>query len=371
MAIFDSEKRPRGLRVPSLTAMKMGSAATKSQFSFHGKKSHDAPADPTALPSNLISPAVLPTPAISAADLYSKAPPPPPTKELPPTPKEELPPLPQLAQPDSTRVPSKPSTTMPPRKEVVRKSPPSGVKPVASAPKMGLRQASQPSPSEPSPPQPRQQQQQPQSPSQSQSRSAQSSPVYNAPHPSQKQAQPHSYPHPHGPAQAQAQAPAPPPQAQPPITHSMPTLHSANTASVPVAAPQPRPAQLPPAQASVAPTPVHVTTSLEEVALTPGGSISLDPASSDDQTSSFAPSDQMDILPAVLNKVHYNCFQEHRNMPVAQNSWCPVPCMTCHKTDRQVRHRCVFCCLRICEGCHVTLQKCKGRSLTELMSKVA
>lgn len=57
-------------------------------------------------------------------------------------------------------------------------------------------------------------------------------------------------------------------------------------------------------------------------------------------------------------------------MPVAQNTWCPVPCMTCQKADREIRHRCVFCCLRVCEGCFLALQRCRGRSLGELMGQL-
>jgi hypothetical protein len=57
-------------------------------------------------------------------------------------------------------------------------------------------------------------------------------------------------------------------------------------------------------------------------------------------------------------------------MPVAQNTWCPVPCMTCQKMDREIRHRCVFCCLRVCEGCYLSLQRCQRRSLAELMNQL-
>jgi hypothetical protein len=83
------------------------------------------------------------------------------------------------------------------------------------------------------------------------------------------------------------------------------------------------------------------------------------------------------VLPEVepvapkLNKVHFQCLQEHRNMPVAQNAWCAQPCYACQKFDMEIRHRCVFCCLRVCEGCYQTLQKCKTRSLKELLERVA
>jgi len=73
---------------------------------------------------------------------------------------------------------------------------------------------------------------------------------------------------------------------------------------------------------------------------------------------------------APLNKLHFACYQEHRSMPPAANVWHALPCMTCQKFDREVRHRCVFCCLRICEDCYQNLQKCSRRSLDELLSMI-
>lgn len=70
---------------------------------------------------------------------------------------------------------------------------------------------------------------------------------------------------------------------------------------------------------------------------------------------------------APLEKLHFACYQEHRSMPTSANVWYAVPCMTCQKLDREVRHRCVFCCLRVCEGCYRGLQKCQRRSLEELL----
>lgn len=70
---------------------------------------------------------------------------------------------------------------------------------------------------------------------------------------------------------------------------------------------------------------------------------------------------------APLTKLHFGCYQEHRSMPIAANVWHAVPCMTCHKSDREIRHRCVFCCLRICEDCYQGLQKCPRRSLNDLL----
>ena len=73
---------------------------------------------------------------------------------------------------------------------------------------------------------------------------------------------------------------------------------------------------------------------------------------------------------APLTKLHFGCYQEHRSMPIAANVWHAVPCMTCHKSDREIRHRCVFCCLRICEDCYQGLQKCPRRSLKDLLDMI-
>ncbi|OJJ88890.1 uncharacterized protein ASPGLDRAFT_63658 [Aspergillus glaucus CBS 516.65] len=73
---------------------------------------------------------------------------------------------------------------------------------------------------------------------------------------------------------------------------------------------------------------------------------------------------------APLTKLHFACYQEHKSMPPAANVWHALPCMTCQKFDREVRHRCVFCCLRICEGCYQNLQKCSRRSLDELLGMI-
>ncbi|KAF3403674.1 hypothetical protein F1880_009476 [Penicillium rolfsii] len=372
MAIFDSEKRPRGLRVPSLTAMKNGSVAAKSQFSFHSKKSTDSQHYSSSTPS---LPTVVPAPALPT----TKNLPPPPNKDLPPTPKEELP------QPVVTQAPPRSSSMVPPRREVLRKPPPSGMLPVTGALNSGLRQPSQQAPASAVPvagsPQA------PQSPSQLQSQS-QTRP---------KQSQPaYAY------TQAQAQAPLQA-QAQTPITQSLPGYHAAQAAPAPTPrpAPQPQP-QSQPAQTNQvsrgpAPTPQHPTppsssqftattltsapqpssttsaevlTPLEDFIPTPeGGSTPLDQTSSDEQAS-YAPSDDIEPIAAPLSKIHYACFQEHRYMPVAQNKWCPVPCMTCQKVDRETRHRCVFCCLRVCEGCYGSLQRCQRRSLAELMTQL-
>jgi hypothetical protein len=75
------------------------------------------------------------------------------------------------------------------------------------------------------------------------------------------------------------------------------------------------------------------------------------------------------IIPP-LTPVHYACFQSHASMPASSNVWYATACMTCRKVDQEVRHRCTFCCMRICAGCFERLQKCRGRALGELMSSL-
>jgi hypothetical protein len=71
------------------------------------------------------------------------------------------------------------------------------------------------------------------------------------------------------------------------------------------------------------------------------------------------------VVIAPLTRVHYDCFQAHRNMPQSNNVWYATACMTCQKLDQEVRHRCTFCCLRVCAACFERLQKSKDRSLAE------
>lgn len=75
------------------------------------------------------------------------------------------------------------------------------------------------------------------------------------------------------------------------------------------------------------------------------------------------------IIPPLTN-VHYGCFQSHASMPAASNVWYATACMTCKKVDQEVRHRCTFCCMRICADCYEGLRKCKNRDLRELMGKL-
>ncbi|PLB44714.1 hypothetical protein P170DRAFT_467428 [Aspergillus steynii IBT 23096] len=95
----------------------------------------------------------------------------------------------------------------------------------------------------------------------------------------------------------------------------------------------------------------------------------IEPMSSEENNGPWTPPD-IEPVAAPLNKLHFACYQGHRSMPAANNAWYPLPCMTCQKFDREVRFRCVFCCLRICAGCMQTLQKLPNRSLDQLMETI-
>ncbi|KAJ5081995.1 hypothetical protein N7532_011038 [Penicillium argentinense] len=380
MAIFDSEKRPRGLRVPSLTAMKNGTAASVSQFSFHRKNSNEARTPEEATPT--------------LASSYP-APAPPPTKELPVPPKKELPPRPQISskvpprravgsnssRPNETSAVSA-SSTSPPQgirpaaSPVVSSLPPKNEQPLPPTPSRGLRQAGPitttvTTSSTPTSPQPEQEAPSPSTIKASQGiRPAEptiATPVSPQPEP------------------APVFSPAP---ASIPVQHVQPLPPTPPTApqisqSPELVSPAPsRPVQQAPPVHALPPTPPPVTlspppgeaesgtlTPLEDFIPTPdGASTPLEQMSSNEQAPpGLTPPPDSEPATAPLNTVHYVCFQEHRNMPVSQNVWCPTLCMTCHKNDREIRYRCVHCCLRICEGCHGLLQKGKNRSLADLM----
>ncbi|PLB37188.1 uncharacterized protein BDW47DRAFT_107547 [Aspergillus candidus] len=100
-----------------------------------------------------------------------------------------------------------------------------------------------------------------------------------------------------------------------------------------------------------------------------GPGSAIEEASSEENNGPWTPPD-FEPVAAPLNKLHYVCYQDHRAMPPAANRWHALPCMTCQKFDREVRHRCVFCCLRICVGCYQTLQKSPNRSLEVLMDSL-
>ncbi|PYI06255.1 hypothetical protein BO78DRAFT_397440 [Aspergillus sclerotiicarbonarius CBS 121057] len=95
----------------------------------------------------------------------------------------------------------------------------------------------------------------------------------------------------------------------------------------------------------------------------------IEPVSSEENNGPWTPP-EIEPVAAPLNKLHFACYQDHRSMPPANNVWHTLPCMTCQKFDREVRYRCVFCCLRICAGCFQTLQTCPNRSLAQLMESI-
>ncbi|KAL4872174.1 hypothetical protein BDV12DRAFT_162432 [Aspergillus spectabilis] len=94
-----------------------------------------------------------------------------------------------------------------------------------------------------------------------------------------------------------------------------------------------------------------------------------DAGSSEDDDRPFTPP-EVEPVAVPLNKLHYSCYQDHRTMPVTTNVWYSLPCMTCQKFDREIRHRCVFCCLRVCTDCFQALKKYPRRSLAQLMETI-
>ena len=82
----------------------------------------------------------------------------------------------------------------------------------------------------------------------------------------------------------------------------------------------------------------------------------------------WTPPEIVDVTPP-LTKAHYACYQGHASMPASRNAWHSIPCMTCTKADREIRFRCVYCCLRICSGCFEELQKTQDRSLAQLLGQ--
>ncbi|KZF25070.1 hypothetical protein L228DRAFT_265554 [Xylona heveae TC161] len=71
-----------------------------------------------------------------------------------------------------------------------------------------------------------------------------------------------------------------------------------------------------------------------------------------------------------LTDVHFSCYHSHRRMMLSRNLYAPVACMTCGKEDDLPRFKCTWCCLRICRGCLIGLEKCPGRSLAMFMTRV-
>jgi hypothetical protein len=69
-----------------------------------------------------------------------------------------------------------------------------------------------------------------------------------------------------------------------------------------------------------------------------------------------------------LTVIHLHCYQFHRNIRESSNMHAPVPCMTCHREDKEMRWRCTWCCLRICGGCMETLGSIPDRDLKGMLA---
>ncbi|KKK23040.1 hypothetical protein AOCH_007066 [Aspergillus ochraceoroseus] len=341
MGVLDKD-RPRGLRVPSLAALK----------AFNKK----APESPT--PKEL--PAIqLPAPSQLSSDSIPVRPPRPLEKELPPSPLPSS--LPQSAPPNRPQppLPAPASNSTPP---------PGVVNPVQRKPQ----------------PQPQQQQQQQQYQQQLYQQQQQQQ-LY------QQQQQPirNEYP----PRLASASRPAPQHAPQSPVSPTSPLRHQFPQPAQPLQRPIPRPAPPP----VVSPVAVQQRTppssegdpeqrhsngssddSLEGFIPDPepepehdgASSNPNEPGSSEDDDRPWTPPEVEPVV-VPLSKLHYSCYQDHRAMPTSNNVWYALPCMTCQKFDREIRHRCVFCCLRVCADCFQALQKCPRRSLAQLMETLS
>ena len=68
-----------------------------------------------------------------------------------------------------------------------------------------------------------------------------------------------------------------------------------------------------------------------------------------------------------LSSIHFSCYQSHRNMNNSRNDIAQVPCMACHVDDKELRWKCSWCCLRICNRCMEVLDEAKDRDLSTLL----
>lgn len=72
-----------------------------------------------------------------------------------------------------------------------------------------------------------------------------------------------------------------------------------------------------------------------------------------------------------LKTNHFQCYHHHRKMHKTNESGYTIPCMTCKILDRDIRWRCSFCDLRICERCMYFLSKTPGRELYMFLERMA
>lgn len=68
-----------------------------------------------------------------------------------------------------------------------------------------------------------------------------------------------------------------------------------------------------------------------------------------------------------LTITHHKCFQSHRRILLSRNKVNPVPCMTCGDMKGQVRWKCIWCALRICEPCMAEFDA-KHRNLDKFLA---
>ncbi|MCJ1292397.1 hypothetical protein MMC34_003947 [Xylographa carneopallida] len=68
-----------------------------------------------------------------------------------------------------------------------------------------------------------------------------------------------------------------------------------------------------------------------------------------------------------LTGIHFACYQSHCHMNNSKNDIAQVPCMACDVDDKEIRWKCSWCCLRICNRCMVVLEETKNRDLRTLL----
>ena len=119
--------------------------------------------------------------------------------------------------------------------------------------------------------------------------------------------------------------------------------------------------------------------------------LNLPPPSSSRPSTRVRPSDTMSQAPSTakdpfaqlralkfpeivypVTVVHLDCYQGHRDIRKLFNSKCPCACMVCKANISTAMYgKCIFCNLWLCPSCTKRLEKIKGRSLRELIDKVA
>lgn len=76
----------------------------------------------------------------------------------------------------------------------------------------------------------------------------------------------------------------------------------------------------------------------------------------------------MDTPAPQLTVIHLKCYQFHKNIKESSNVHAPVPCMTCHVEDKEMRWKCTWCCLRVCDKCMETLDGVPDRDLKGMLA---